>query len=300
MAFNITIKTICRVTMRKFLFLVLVLFSASACTVKTLYNQLDWLIADYLEDYVALSSEQQDTLYQHLDATLHWHKTSQLPLYAEWLEDFKRDVHNKLTHAKVEQNIVTFQTYIRALMLRTAEEMTVLLPTLTSVQREELYASLTRKNKEFKTTYVEISRDEQIKLYTRRMEERFELWLGSITEHQRQLIKASAPEFKAIAPEALKTRGLWQAELKTALNSRLDTATTGKIMRELFANSERLRSDNYKKMFNDNQQVLIRLIVGVANSMTEDQRQHFYSRVDEYIQYCRELAEEARLEMAEQ
>ena len=188
--------------MRKYLFLVLVLLTASACTVKTLYNQLDWLIADYLEDYVELSSEQQNILYQHLDDTLRWHKTSQLPLYAEWLEDFKLDVQNGLSYAKVEQNIAIFQTYVRALMLRTAREMTVLLPTLTPVQREELYTSLTRKNQEFKTTYVDINRNEQIKLYTRRMEERFELWLGSITEHQQQLIRASAPEFKAIAPEA--------------------------------------------------------------------------------------------------
>lgn len=283
--------------MRKSLLIGLCLLAASACTVKTLYNQLDWFIADYLQDYVELSSDQLLILAQHLDETLRWHKASQLPLYAEWLQNFKRDVQNKPTYAKVEQDIANVQGYLRSLMLRTAQDMTVLLPTLTAVQREELYASLSKKNKEFEASYVETSREEQIKLYIRRMEDRFELWLGSVTEQQQQLIRASAADFKAIAPEALQTRRRWQAELKTVLNSHLDTAATGKAMRDLFVNSERLRSDNYKKMFSHNRQVLIGLIVRIADTLSTEQLQYFSSRVDEYSRYFAELAAEANIAM---
>ena len=301
LAFNNASKTTTRpARMRKYLFISLVFLIASACTVKTLYNQLDWLIVDYLEDHVELSSEQQVALYKHLDDTLHWHKATQLPRYAEWLQDFKHDVQNKLTYAKATENLANFRSYLRTLRVRTAEEMTILLPTLTAAQREELYASLAEKNNEFADEFIHISRQEQIETYIERMEDRFEAWLGSLTEQQEQLIRASAVNFKPIAPETLKTRRRWQVEFKTALDKHKDTATTGKAMHELFVNGDRLRSDHYKTMLRANQQVLTRLIVSIANSLTKDQQRYFYSRVDDYIRHFTELAEEAKPTMASQ
>ena len=203
--------------MRKFLLISFVSIMASACTVKTLYNKLDWFIVDYIDDYVELSSEQQITLYKHLDDSLHWHRTSQLPVYVNWLQDFKLDVQSKLSYQKIAQNITNLQSYFHPLMVRTAGEMAILLPDLTALQQKKLYASMTKKNNEFAEKFIDISREEQLEIYIERMEDRFKLWLGSVTEQQGQLIKVSAVKFKTIAPEVLKTRRLWQAELKTVL-----------------------------------------------------------------------------------
>ncbi len=284
--------------MRKFLLISFVSIMASACTVKTLYNKLDWFIVDYIDDYVELSSEQQITLYKHLDDSLHWHRTSQLPVYVNWLQDFKLDVQSKLSYQKIAQNITNLQSYFHPLMVRTAGEMAILLPDLTALQQKKLYASMTKKNNEFAEKFIDISREEQLEIYIERMEDRFKLWLGSVTEQQGQLIKVSAVKFKTIAPEVLKTRRLWQAELKTVLEKRKDISATSKAMHDLFVNSARLRSDNYKKMFNDNQQTLIWLIVDVANTMTKEQQQYFYTQVEHYSKHFTELAEEARTKLA--
>ena len=157
---------------------------------------------------------------------------------------------------------------------------------------------MTKKNNEFAEKFIDISREEQLEIYIERMEDRFKLWLGSVTEQQGQLIKVSAVKFKTIAPEVLKTRRLWQAELKTVLEKRKDISATSKAMHDLFVNSARLRSDNYKKMFNDNQQTLIWLIVDVANTMTKEQQQYFYTQVEHYSKHFTELAEEARTKLA--
>jgi len=294
-------KRYCLASLSKTLFFSLILaFIASACTVKTLYNQLDWLIADHLESYVELNGEQQTTLYKHLDQTLLWHKSSQLPLYVTWLQAFKADVADKPTYKGIEQNINQFQTFLRVLRSHAANQLSHLLLTLTASQRKELYASMEAKNTEFADKFIHISREEQIEQYIDRMEDRFDEWLGSITQQQEALIKASANNIKPIATEVLQTRRRWQVEFKAILETHKTAATGKQAMHDLFVNVERFRSEKYKKGSQHNQQVFIRLIVDVAKTMSKQQQQHFNNKVDNYSRHFTELAEEAGAKLASQ
>lgn len=278
----------------KSLYLSLVLLMASACTVKTFYNQLDWVIADRLETYVELSSEQQLALYKQLDGVLRWHKASQLPLYAQWLQAIKRDVQHGLTYAKAEQHSHRLHAHFQRLLVRAAEALSPLLPTLTAAQREELYANMAQKNREFADDHIHVSRQEQIETYTERLEDRLEDWLGSITAQQAKRIQTTAEQLQPLAGEALQTRQRWQAQFKTILENHTDIATTHQSLHDLFVNADTLRSDRYKRIMQYNRQRILQLIVAVAQSMTSAQRQYLYEKIDEYSGYFNELAEEAR------
>jgi len=281
--------------MRRFSFILLAYVMASACTIKTLYNQLDWLLADYLESYVELSGEQQTSLYKHLDKALRWHKASQLPLYVIWLQDFKQDVQGKLTYSQAEQNFTQLHHFFRSLRAQAADELSGLLIGLSASQREELYRRMDKKNSDFADRFIHISRAEQLEQYTDRMHSRIDDWLDSITDEQEAIIRRSAEKIMPLASYVMQTRRRWQAEFKAILESRQDASTTQQAMHELFVNTERLRSEQYRAGMQHNQQVLTNLIVDVAASMTKEQRQYFNARVDNYSRYFTELVEEVRV-----
>ena len=279
---------------RKAVLISLVLFLISGCSVKSTYNRLDWILTQYLDSYVELTDAQEDELREYLANTLYWHRTTQLPAYVSWLQRVKQDVAHDLTEAQVEHHTLELLVYWRALMMRVADDMAVLMPELSPQQRAELFASFIEKNDEYRTDYIKVSRKQQRENYTERLQDSFDSWLGSLSQNQKKLIQAAAIEMQPIAAESLQTRIRWQQELHTILDSQQDLAATREAMHTLFVNTETLRSTSYKHMLEHNRQVVTHLIVDISKTLSDKQRKHFNKRVDKYIKLFSELAQQAQ------
>lgn len=284
--------------MRKAVLISLIFFVIGGCTVKSTYNRLDWIITRYLDSYVELTHEQKAELRRSLSRTLHWHRTTQLPAYVGWLQSVKQDVATGLTEARVEQHSLELLVYWRALMVRVADDMALLLPSLSPQQRAELFASFIEKNDEYRDDYIKVSRQQQRKNYTERLEDSFDIWLGSLRQDQKKRIHAAAIAMQPIATESLQTRIRWQQELHTILDNHQDPAATREAMHTLFVNTETLRSASYQYMLEHNRQVVTRLIVDISKTLSDKQRLHFNKRVDKYIKLFSELAQEAGSQQA--
>ena len=284
--------------MRKILLLIVTFFLVAACTMKGTYNRLDWMLTEYLESYVELNKTQKAALRQRMQATLEWHRRTQLPAYSLWLESVKHDVQQGITQPQVEQHGLQLLVFWRALMVRFSEDMAVLLPQLDAKQREQLFTSFADKNAEYHVDYIQLSQKQQRKNYIKRMEDSFDGWLGSVTRQQEQLIVASADQIQYIAKDVLKTRMRWQLELREILRNHKDTATTQVALQKLFVQPETLRSERYKQQLIHNAGIITRLIADVANQLTEKQQKHLFKRIDKYIKLFDELAEEAQPQKA--
>ena len=280
--------------MRKAVFISLVLLLIGGCTVKATYNRLDWVLTEYLESYVELNKTQKADLRDHMRATLAWHRRTQLPAYVLWLESVRHDVSLGMNQAQVEQHGLQLLVFWRAMMVRLAADMAVLLPQLDTQQREALFSSFADRNAEYHEDYVQVSRQKQRKNHTKWLEKRFDGWLGSLTEQQEQLIATSAAQIQPIATNALKTRHRWQTQLREILQDHKDTATTRAALHKLFVQPENLRSDQYQQQLIHNSNVVTQLIADISNQLTDKQRKHFNKRVDKYIKLINELAQEVR------
>lgn len=279
--------------MRKTLYLIMVMMAVTGCTLKATYNRLDWVLGNYLERYVALTPAQENILKQRLATTLEWHRSTQLPVYATWLQNVKFDVQHGLTETQVEQHSLELLLYWRSLMIRFADDMAEMLPELSPAQRTELFESFAEKNAEYEERYIKVSRQQVRDNYTERLEDSFDSWLGSLTPQQQELIQTAAQELQPIATQSLLMRQRWQQQLKRVLENHQDAARTRTAMQTLFVNSESLRSVTYKHMLEHNRQVINRLIVDVAQTLNDSQRQHLNQRIDKYIGLFTELAQQA-------
>lgn len=279
--------------MRKVLFLSLLVLIVGGCTLKATYNRLDWVLGNYLERYVALTPTQEAELKQRLATTLEWHRATQLPVYATWLQNVKYDVQHGLTETQVEQHTLELLLYWRSLMIRFADDMAEMLPALSSEQRADLFKSFADKNAEYEERYIKVSRQQQRDNYTERLQDSFDSWLGTLTDQQQVLIQSAASELQPIATQSLLMRQRWQQHLKRVLENQPDPATTRAAMHTLFVNTETLRSVTYKHMLEHNRQVITRLIVDVAETLSVQQRAHLNQRIDKYITLFTELAQQA-------
>ena len=286
--------------MRKTLFISLVIIIIGGCTLKAGYNRLDWMLTEYLESYVDLNKAQQAALRQHMAASLEWHRRTQLPAYVLWLQSVKLDVQHGITQTQVEQHGLQLLVLWRALMVRFAGDMAVLLPQLDAQQREALFESFAEQNAEYHEDYIQVSRQQQRENYADWLEDNFERWLGSLTEQQEQRIAISAAQIQPIATDALKTRLRWQQQLREILRNHKDTATTQAALQILFAQPENLRTERYKQQLIHNSGVITQLIVDIGQQLTDKQRQHFNKRIDKYSKLFEELAAEGQVKPARQ
>ena len=62
----------------QFLLLLFCLFLGTACSNKFFYNQLDWLIPWYVDDYVDLTLVQKENLDKQVEMLLQWHRGEEL------------------------------------------------------------------------------------------------------------------------------------------------------------------------------------------------------------------------------
>ena len=97
--------------MLRILVLLLALVAISACSFKMVYNQLDYLIPQYVEDMVTLDDVLETKLEQRTLVLLNWHRKTQLLQYADWLRSVQQQVNDRMTQQQVEKIIAEMEVF---------------------------------------------------------------------------------------------------------------------------------------------------------------------------------------------
>lgn len=271
--------------------LMLVLLCITSCSVKTLYNNLDYLIPEYVDGLVSLDDVLEDRLEQRTVALLSWHRHSQLPEYADWLRAVQQDLGDDLTQRQVMQRMEELNGFWRQLVKRVNREMTTLLPLLNESQRNELFASLADANEEFREQYIDLSRQQRIEAYAERLTDNYESWLGDLTRHQELAIGHAAKNLRSSAELRLQRRLKWQQEIYSILHGQTSVAAKSQRLGEFLASFEDMNSNVMKTVTDNNRKIIARLTVDMAHSMNQEQKKHFMEKTDDYIEMFMELTQ---------
>jgi len=93
------------------LFIMVVLsLTVAACSIKTLYNRLDYLIPSYVEGMVSLDDVLEEKVEQRTQTLINWHRNTQLIQYADLLRTFQQDLDSPLTEEQVIQHISAMES----------------------------------------------------------------------------------------------------------------------------------------------------------------------------------------------
>lgn len=281
----------CLSTRATMMFAVLFIVLISACSFKTVYNRLDYLIPSYVEGMVSLDDVLEEKVEQRTDVLVSWHRNTQLRQYADLLRTFQQDLESTLNEQRVLQHMATIEELWQSLEVKLNKEMAELLPLLNSEQRAELFDSIDDKNEDFYDEYVDLDDDERIEQYIETMIDSYQNWLGDLTAGQEQAVEKAAPGLSSSAALRLQQRRLWQRSIQQILDSGDAEEIKTERLEEFFDRFISNGQPQLAAVTEANKQILARLTVEIINQLTADQRIYFKDRSDVYIQIFTELAE---------
>lgn len=272
------------------LFIIALLFLLSGCAVKFIYNQLDWLIPWYLDDYVSLTLQQETLFESRLQQYLDWHRRQQLPIYADFLEWVAHSSEDGLNLSELDTIQTRSEKFTVELFARLAPALQVLFEDLDDGQVTELFRNLEKENKKYYEHYVERSEKKQRYKRVKDVRKFIERWTGNLTDEQVELIRNWSWKYQLMGKDFLHSRQAWQKQFQQVLKRRREHAYLERSLQDLFSNRRLGMSEEYNKKYQFNESLLKQLYLDLDASLSSEQRSRMIRKLKSYAQDFRELS----------
>jgi hypothetical protein len=271
----------CQRKANTFALLVLMALLLSACnTSEFLYNRADWLIARQVGNYVDMTSTQRQRLDGLLDELLNWHRASEIPRYADYLDNLRADVAGDLSAEHIERRLDEGYVLWQRLMREVKPGMLDLLQSLHGGQVEQLLANV---DAEQRRPEVDPHDDQAV---ARERAENFERslrrWLGRLNDEQRHLVKQWAAAQHNTYPLAIEHQRQWRDRLAEALERRHHREALAEAVDELFLNPGDLWSEEYRRQLAENRRRTAELLAELHGRLEDHQQRRLLRRLEGY------------------
>ena len=275
--------------------LLLVLLT-SGCSMgnRLAYDNLDTLFALELDDYVELDTAQEARLDAVFQPLWHWHRSSELPAYAQSL----RELAAVLDATNPEPLVVDafssrFEAHGERLQARLLSDMAPLLASLDEAQIEALLDALREKDAERIRKQTRGSLAARRARLGERIEGRLEDWLGSLTAAQQAIGAQRAATLEAegqLSPETLQARTEKdQASLAAVLATRQQVGFELRLS-EIVAPRSGAEAAEREALRERSR----RNLAALAATLQPAQRAHLAKRLRGFAEDCEVLAAKAK------
>ena len=264
----------------------------SGCAVRFVYNQLDWLVPWYLDDYMQLEGPQKTLFKQRLDTYLAWHRKEQLPLYADFLDQVAGRAEKGMSHDDIAHIQARTEQLAQVMIDRLKPDMMELFAMANDEQVASLFHKFEEDNAKYLKENVKVSPRKQRRQRQQEVINYTERWTGSLDEKQRKLIADWSRRFELMQQEVFDTRLLWQQEFKRILALRADRPAYEQAFTQLLDNPGFGQSDELKRKLAVNQALLVDLYLELEQSLSKDQRASMVKKLKDYAKDFRELSKQ--------
>ena len=257
-------------SLRTLLTALLILTVLSGCSAnRFLYNRLDTFVNWWIDDYVALSVEQQEAFDAGLFSVLQWHRYDELPRYKTIIEESLTALEGGVTLADAEliaddidQAVVRLQEQMLELLLDVGDS-------LTDEQITEFLSTIDEDQATYREKRLSRSNDEYFKDSADSLEDLAKRLLGRLSRDQKQLIVSTSRELTRLDGLWHADREKWGASLRAILEQRSE-GWRGDIV-GLVEDREAERIPDYVAAIDRNGEIILALLVDVINSRSERQ-----------------------------
>ena len=263
----------------------------SACSNTFIYNQLDWLIPWYVDDYVDLTRGQRQSLKARVGTLLDWHRNEELSSYLDILDTVEADLSQPVTGAQVEQwanLMLAAYERIEAKMLPVAFELGA---DLSHAQMAEFIDSLQEGQEELEEEYLERSDEEYVEEVREYFTENLGDFLGRLTREQLDVIEVAAVSLQRFDAAWLEERARWIARLSGLLQREPGWE---EAVREALRERESNRTEAYRSAYAHNAVIINGTIADVLNLRSEKQNRRLQSEIDSLRRDLHHLIEQSR------
>ena len=263
------------------LLLTFFLLSLTACSsLKVVYSRLDWIIPYTVDDYVSLTQPQQDALEKELRILLDWHCKKPVNQYAKLLRNIRADVkndnvNNEIIGAYMQELTTYWQDVAEKIALRSEKVMI----DINQTQIDELFQNLGEKNLNYQRDYVDIPYSELRLKLIEGMKDRYENWLGELSEKQLAAINRWSYGATKRTAGWVGSRLVWQQALRDILGQQADQKRFSESLFVLLRYPEKLWTESYKMERESGQREIKKLLYLTYQSLLPRQREHLMEKL---------------------
>lgn len=260
------------------------------CSTKVSYFFLDWAIEWEVEEYVDLTSEQQDKFDLIVESFLVWHRQQELPRYRDQLS---------LLSSLTNQQTMTPELWLEQVSMAKAHwyrifdfVMPDLLPLIASLSDEQVEQILVQLKKEQRELIEEYAGKDQAELITdsdKRIAKQLSEWTGNVTDEQKSIIHQANTERLATLDMWLEYRHEWLSQFEQALKRRQQTEYFTQQMTLLMVSPDELKSQVYRDNVTENTRKFGSMLITLNRTFSPKQRKHFDKKLTELVDDLTEL-----------
>ncbi|MFT5504939.1 MAG: hypothetical protein ACI8XC_002656 [Gammaproteobacteria bacterium] len=260
--------------------LISALFVGGCSSTSLVYNNADWFAREKIDDYFSISGSQQRRLDRDIDNFILWHRTNELPRYAQFIDDLTRMLADGLGKDDVT---LLFEEIVAARVRFAEASIASATDFLVSVNAEQL----DYMNREFYQGLTEDKEELEIPAEQRR-EQKFEQrldtlenWFGNFDQQQVRKVRQISDEIPDNHRYWLKQREQNHIAFLALLRSKPDPESIEQYLHERFVKREGVDDEQRIQMQLSRANWQIALIK-LDRLLTEKQRQ---SAIDKLVDY---------------
>lgn len=277
-------------TVRALMAVLAISLFVSGCTIKLAYNFLDWGLYWELEDYVKFNRDQRSLVKDEITKLVDWHRSAELPKYADQLEQLADGLENGLTVEQLEQTYNALSDGWQRIVIETLPAATDILSNLTDQQINDFFEILIEEEEDDAN---DIKRDTQEQLAIEREEyvsEKITDLVGKLNGEQKTLIAQWSLKIEPIAQLSLDHSIQWRTKMQAAMAERQNKQQLAETLLVLFANPDQLWSDQYRRVIEKNQHLVLTLLFDINQTLTDKQRDKLIRKLNSFVEDLRDLS----------
>ncbi|RDX37667.1 hypothetical protein DZA50_01730 [Kangiella sp. HD9-110m-PIT-SAG07] len=272
----------------RIIIIALALFILQGCGLQFWYNRIAWLSTWYADDYVTLSSIQEERIETLVDKHATWHRTTQLPRYNQFIDDFSANLRNRTVADKYDSYGDRLINFYHTILDRVLDDAINELAQLSDEQVDELMTNINESAKDQSEEFLGKSNEERLEQSLEEATESYEEWFDDLTEDQEMMIHDFVSSLKPTGKLRMEYLKQWREAFSLALTER-QSESGKKALRSLIKDPRQLRSPALINNSKHNDALRKSFQLELFNSASDEQIEHFIDYLDEYREDFSEL-----------
>ena len=276
--------------LRALLAVLVISVSTSGCTTKLAYDFLDWGLYWELRDYVKFNRDQRFRVKDEISQLIDWHRSEELPQYADQLEKLSKQLKSGITVEQLEASYNYLKDSWQRIVIKTLPAAVDIISNLTDEQVNDFLKMLIEKEGDDAKKIEKGTHVRTVKKREAYVSKKIVDVIGKLNEDQKSLIAQWALSMKPTQELSLAQAIQWRTRMQTVLAERHNEQQMEDNLMVLFANPEQLRSASYRRVIEKNKRLIMQLLFDLNRTLTNQQRSKLIKKLQSYINDFRDLS----------
>ena len=277
--------------LRALLAVLVISVSTSGCTTKLAYDFLDWGLYWELKDYVKFTRDQRLLVKDEISQLIDWHRSEELPQYADQLEKLSKELKSGITVGQLEEFSNNLRDSWQRIVIKTLPAAVDIISNLTDEQVNDFLKMLIEKEGDDAKKIEKGTHVRTVKKREAYVSKKIVDVIGKLNEDQKSLIAQWALSMKPTNELSLAQAIQWRTRMQTVLAERHNEQQMEDNLMVLFANPEQLRSASYRRVIEKNKRLIMQLLFDLNRTLTKQQRSKLVKKLQSYINDFRDLSD---------